>query len=326
MRPRLRALPLLLALAVSACGSANAPADSGQSAGGAGFPVTIDNCGTSLTLTAAPQRIVLVNNDAIANVEAFGQVDHVVALTSTPAEGLYQPETYTAFQDLDVLSTETNTTGGSIVSHESLLATEPDLVISPENAVDRQALQAAGIAVYSPTAYCQDPPAELSERATFDRVWDELGDYGAMFGEPEKADELIAEGKATLEQPAEDRGTAAAFYVSSTGVISPYGGPSMVTPVFEAAGLTNVYADMTERVFDASVEDVVSRDPHTIVLLYSGEDADAARQAFSSVPGVDRLPALRENRVVTLPFPYTDPPTVLTVRGPQELVKRLDGK
>ena len=327
MLPPVRPSALLLALALCVSGCAS-EADAGDPRrADAGSAVEIENCGTTVTVEAPPERIVLVNNDPVANLEALGAIDRVVAVTSELQEGLYDDATYDALGSLDLLSTETNATGGSVVSQEALLGAEPDLVIAPENAVDREALERAGVPVYVPTAYCNDPGPELSRTATFDRVWDEVRDLGTLLGEPERAEDVVAKGEATLDAaPAEDAGTAAALYVSSGGsVLSPYGGPSMVTPVFEAAGLSNVYADADERVFDVNVEDVVARDPGTIVLLHSGPDPQEALDAFATAPGVDGLTAVAEGRVVALPFPYTDPPSVLSVQGPAQLRELLAG-
>ncbi len=326
--PRLLALSatmLALGATLTACaaGASAGVATSGSDAADA-FPVSIQNCGSELTLERAPQRIVLVNSDALANLEALGAVDRVVAVTSQPEEGLYEQATYDRLASSTVLTAEKNATGGSVVSQESILGAEPDLVIAPENAVDVDALAAAGVPVYTPTAYCLNPSAEGSLAATFDRVWGELRDYGAILGEESKAQQAIVDAQQPIASPAPSAGSAAAVYVSSGGsVISPYGAASMVTPVFEAAGLTNVYADVPDRVFDVNVEDLVARDPETVVVLYSGTDAESAVEAFRGAPGVGEMTAVRSGRVVALPFSYTDPPSVLSVRGPQELADRL---
>lgn len=313
------ALTITAAASLSACsGASTSPTESPASA--AGFPLTVDNCGSEVTLDAPAQRIVLVNNDAVANVEALGAIDRVVAITSTLAPGLYEDGTYTALESLDMLSTEKNATGGSIVSQESILAQEPDLVIAPENAVDRSALAASGIALYSPSAYCADPSPELSEAATFDRVWSEVRTLGALLGESDKAEEVVADGQSQIEASAPDAGTAVALYVSSGGsVLSPYGAPSMVTPVFAAAGLTNVYADSDERVFDANVEDIIARNPGTVVLLSSSDDPQESIDSFLSSAASASIPAVAAGRVVALPFPYTDPPSMLSIEGPAHL-------
>lgn len=329
-RRRLAALltGVLAAASLTACASSAAPTATGTpdaASSSVTYPLTIDNCGTEVTIDHAPERIVMVNNDALANLEALDAVDRIVAVTASPQPELYAPETVAAIAKLAVLSTQKNATGGSVVSQESILGAEPDLVIAPERAVDRAALAAAGIPLVSPTAYCENPPAAYTQTATFDRVWDELDTLGQVLGTPELAEQAIADGKATVaDAAASDQDTAAALYVSSGGTtLSPYGGPSMVTPVFEAAGLTNVYADTPERVFDASLEDIIARDPHTIVLLYSGDDPQATIDAFLSAPGVSELSAVTANRVIALAFPYTDPPSVLSTRGPAQLADQL---
>ena len=325
--PLLRRLPAALTIAaltlaaLSACApTASAPDGGASTSDAADAPITIDNCGSEVTLAAPAKRIVLVNNDSLPNLEALDAVDRVVALTSTVQPGLYKDSTYTTLDSLDLLSTEKNATGGSIVSQESILGARPDLVIAPENAVDRAALAAAGIAVYTPSAYCANPGPELSQPATFDRVWSEVRTLGALLGESDQAEQVVAQGAASLGSEAPDAGTAAALYVSSGGsVLSPYGGPSMATPVFAAAGLTNVYAGSPERVFDANIEDIISRDPATIVLLYSSGEPKDVIDSFMSAPGVSALSAVQKGRVVALQFPYTDPPSMLSIAGPQQV-------
>ena len=85
----------------------------------------------------------MVNNDSLPNIEALEAVDRVVAVTSALQPGLYDDSTYDTLGIAHRLSTEKNATGGSIVSLESILGAEPDLVIAPENAVDRTALAAS---------------------------------------------------------------------------------------------------------------------------------------------------------------------------------------
>lgn len=337
LQPVLTSMALLavttLALAgLSACSAAapngtNGSGNSGTStpAGASGdFPTTVNNCGSKVTLDAPAERVALVNNDSLPNLEALGAVGRVVAVTSALEPELYDDATYSTLNGLDVLSTEKNATGGSIVSQESILGAEPDLVIAPENAVNRAALAASGIAVYTPTAYCANPGPELSETATFDRVWDEVRTLGALLGENDQAEETIASASATVSSAAPDAGTAVALYLSSGGsVISPYGGPSMVTPVLAAAGLTNVYADSKERVFDANVEDIISRNPGTVVLLYSSGDPQDTIDSFLSSPGVSGLTAVQAGRVVALRFAFTDPPSMLSLEGPAELTDLL---
>ncbi|MFC6357193.1 ABC transporter substrate-binding protein [Luethyella okanaganae] len=323
IRP-LAALALLAGgvLALSGC-SAGQPNEPGAVAGT--FPATVQNCGASVTVDAAPKRIFLVNNDDVALLDALDALDRVVARTVEPLDGIYSDKTYQKLAAAELVAVDKNATGGAVVSQETILEYEPDLVLAPENAVNRESLLAAGIPVYSPPAYCSDPTAGVTGPATFERVYDQLLAFGAMLGVPETAQTRVDELKVAVDGlGAADNGTAAALYVpEGGGTLSPYGGPSMVTPVFEAAGLTNVYADAPDRVFDVNIEDLLQKDPQTIVLLYSSGTTDATVRNFTSVAGVEGLSAVRNHRVVALQFSFTDPPTPLSVEGARQLAAKL---
>ena len=55
------------------------------------------------------------------------------------------------------------------------------------------------------------------------------------------------------------------------------------------------------------------------MLLYSSGDPQDAIDSFLSSPGVAGLSAVQARRVVALQFPYTDPPSLLSIKGPAEL-------
>ena len=310
----------------AAAGSSSASEESAATSANPGFPATVTNCGREVTVEAAPERILMINNDAVSLVASLDALDRVVGLSSELLPDVYPAEVYTALADAELLATEKNATGGSIVTQESILALEPDLVLAPDTSVDRDALAEAGIATYSPPAYCAEPDPALSERATFDRVYSEVEDYGTLLGEQDAARSEIKRLKNVvngLGGAAADLGTAAALYVSTSGVLSAYGASSMITPLFDTVGLSNAYQDDAQRVFDVSAEDLLSRDPGTIVLLYSGSSAEETLAGFRSAPGTDALTAVKNGRVLVLPFPFTDPPTPMSIDGAEKLAAEL---
>lgn len=291
------------------------------------YPVQIENCGSAVTIEAEPQRIFSVNNDDIPLLHALGILDRVVARTSEPLEGVYSDEVMEILADIPVISKERTATGGSIVTLESVLAQEPDLVLAPENAVDRLLLEQSGVPLYSAPAYCADAASRPSV-ASYDLVYDQVRNFGEIFGMTDLADEKVAELQEDVAaigaSLSGDHGTGIAIYVSATGILSPYGAGSMNTPIFEAAGLENVYKDEPQRVFDASLEDILGRNPETVVLLYGHGTADDVINAFNAVSGVQALSAVQNDRVVALQFPFTDPPTPLSVQGAAELAELLN--
>ena len=291
-----------------------------------GFPIMVTNCGREVTVESAPKRILMVNNDAISLVASLGALDRVVGLTSELLPDVYPEEYYTALSGAEQLRAEKNATGGSVVTQESILALQPDLVLAPDTSVDRDALAEAGIPTYSPPAYCAEADPALSGPASFDGVYHEVENYGKLLGEQDAAAteiEKLKESVSGLADPTTDLGTAAALYVSTTGVLSAYGASSMISAQFEAAGLTNVYQDEAQRVFDISAEDLLTRNPDTIVLLYSGSSASETIAGFQSAPGVDALAAVKADRVLVLPFPFTDPPTPMSIVGAEKLAAEL---
>lgn len=294
----------------------------------ADFPVTVKNCGSQVTLTAAPQRIFVINNDDVALLAALDALDLVVGRTAELPANVYEGTVSAAMAKVPLVASETGPTGGSVISFETILAARPDLVLAPENAVDRQLLADAGIALYSPPAYCTDPDLIPAGTASFERVYEQLLTFGALLGRPDAAAAAIADLKQEVAAIGANHnktyGSAVALYIAAGGkAIYPYGGRSMVTPVFAAAGLTNAYGATDERVFEASMEDLLGRNPDVIVLLYSDGTPDAVLAAFNSLPGVESFAAVKAGRVVPLAFSFTDPPTPNSIKGATVLAQKL---
>lgn len=148
--------------------------------------------------------------------------------------------------------------------------------------------------------------------------------FGTLLDKPDLAAAKVAELKAQLAAPAASQGAAVALYVpTGGGTLYPYGGPSMVTPIFAAAGLENVYASADERVFEVNLEDLLKKDPDTVVLLYSDGSPENAVKNFTGVNGVSELSAVKNKRVIALQFPFSDPPTPLSIKCVGALTEQL---
>ena len=293
----------------------------------ADFPVELKNCGSVIRIEAEPKRIFMIDDYNIAPLDALGVLDRVVASTAEPLKGAHSDAAIATLAKVPMISKETNIHGGSIVTLESVLEQRPDLVLSAERTADRKKLEQSGIPLYSPPAFCDDPKEQPSV-ASYELVYDQLRTLGKIFGKKAAAEAAIrdlqnAVSGIDVSSPGAN-GTGMAVYVSAIGTLSPYGAGSMVTPLFEAAGLKNVYGDEPQRVFDASVEDILGRNPETVVVLYSGrQPEEEAVAAFNAVSGIEALSAVRNKRVIALPFVFTDPPTPLSVQGAAQLAKRL---
>ncbi|WP_043652386.1 ABC transporter substrate-binding protein [Nocardia thailandica] len=314
--PRRRAaLPAAaLALAVlTGCGGP-APAASGPAAG---FPLTVSSCGREVTFPAPPRRVVTVGSIAAPMLAAAGAADRVVTRTfeTAPFPGQYGP----ALQHAEVVAS----TGE--LAREEIINRNPDLVVSFEGAaVTPDDLAAVRIPLLVTRGYCKDAAG------SFDDVFADIELYGRLFGTEAAATASVHELRARVDavarrHPAGAATTpAAALIISRDGAkISAYGSTSTVATQMRILGLDNIFGDVAKRNFDAATETLVQRDPAVIVLLTQGSQTpESATAALRARPELASLRAIRDNRIVAVPFGYTGPGPV-AVEGLEVLDRAL---
>lgn len=160
------------AVVVSAC----APADDAESAAAstdaAGFPVTIDNCGTAQTFTAPPSRVLVMRGASVGEVESLielGLQDSIVANT----QGYGISDIPGMVERIDALPDGgLDLAGSGDVSAEQTLSLRPDLVISTWSggfdpkygAASRDTLAQAGIkTLVNPVNCAYGKPGEVTD-------------------------------------------------------------------------------------------------------------------------------------------------------------------
>ena len=326
-----------MTLALTACGtsaaerasqsaSASATASPGVDQQG-GFPAEVDSCGEKLHFDAAPEKVLILNGTGLPDLDALGVVDKLSLRAGEKNFGTGQEELQTKYNAIQAVASSEIETGGVKVSTEVVLENKVDLVIGYEEGVDREALKKAGVQLYSPAAFC---PNYSVKHATWDLIDTEVNNLASIFGVQDKAASVIEKRKANVNA-LDAKGKAA----GATGIalyITPgqsnfyaYGTSSMVQPIFEANGLKNSYEDTTTRVFDASMEDILKRNPDWVVLLSLEATKEQTLDVFKGFNGADRLKAVTNNQVVVLPFSLTDPPTTLSVEGASQLSQEIAG-
>ena len=302
--PRIR--PVLLtavaALALTACSAQSSPEAAPTGTASATFaPVTLDNCGTEVTVTAPPTKVVTIKSTATEMLLALGLQD--VMIGTAFADGPVPEKLEAAAAQIPVLSDK-------VPGQEALLGLEPDFVyagwesnFSADGAGDRAALESLGIGTYVSPAACKEA-GYMPDPLTFDEVADEIREVATIFGVPERAEELVAEQEATLasvQQPAQE--TTALWYSSGSDV--PYVGAGIGAPqmIMDAAGLTNIFADVHDTWTSAGWEQVVAADPDVIVLVDAAwNTAEKKIGLLEANPATNQLPAVREKRYLVVPF------------------------
>ncbi|BDO42694.1 putative F420-0 ABC transporter substrate-binding protein [Cellulomonas sp. NTE-D12] len=304
-------LPLVLApvLALGACASGasgSASSSTTAAATAATFsPVTLDDCGTQVTVTKPPTRVVSIKSSATEMMLALGLGDRLVGTAF--ADGPVPSQWAAAAAKVPVL-------GDTLPSQEALLAANPDFVyagwesnVSSSGVGDRATLASRGIGTYVSPAACKEK-GSMPDPLTFDTVFGEIGQVGQIFGVPDRAAALVAKQKADLAAVHKLAGHRTALWYSS-GNDTPYVGAGIGAPqmIMDAAGLTNVFADVHDTWTSVGWEKVVAANPDVIVLVDATWNTAASKiTALEQNPATAQLAAVKQHRYVVVPFAATE--------------------
>ncbi len=322
-RPAAAAAAAGALLLLAACGGASSEADVKAGAEGT-YPVTLENCGAEVTLTAEPQRVILLKSASVAYLSALGVLGDVTARAGQYPEAYYDDETNAALAGIPLLTDKTDTSGHLQISKEVVISQEPDLVLGEVDNLDRASLEAVGIPQLEEPGLCGEGLADPG----FDDVFAQMEFYGKVFDRPAEAQAANAELQERLsavEGKAAGKGrTAAVLYPTvGGGVTYAYGNRSMAEPQLEAAGFTNVFGDVDERVFEITLEKLIGLNPDVLILLYSDGDPAAVETSITELPGAEKLTAVKNGDVMPQLFNFTEPPGPLAIDGLEAIEERF---
>lgn len=315
------ALLTLGSLLVSGCAASGAPDRAAPGGSAAGYPLTLDNCGTELTVTKAPERVVTIKSSTTELMLALGLGDRLVGsafLDGPLPESLADP------------GAELNVISDFLPAQEPVLGLTPDFIyggwesnFSADGVGERAALTKLGVGNYVSPAACKGD--SRPDPLTFDRVFDEITEAGDIFGVPEKAASLVAEQKADLAalQPATESGPTALWY--SSGTDAPYVGAGIGSPamIMAAAGLTNIFHKVHDSWTAVGWESIIEADPSVIVLVDATWNTAADKIAnLETSPATRGLTAVKNKRYIVLPFAATEA-GIRNVEAAESTIKQL---
>jgi iron complex transport system substrate-binding protein len=275
-----------------------------------GFPVTIDNCGETVTVDAPPTRAVGYFQHSTELLLALGLQDSMVGTVypDNPPLPRYA-EAYLAIPELS----------DKDASFEQLLAVTPDFVYGGYSSAfdestgrSRAAFADTGITSYLNPEYCATSPI------TMDDVYDEVDRIATIFGVPDRAEGLTSQMQAELAEASAkvDGVQPLKAFVFDSGEATAFtaGGQGIGNQIIELAGGTNIFGDIPETFVDVSWEQVLERNPDVIVIYdYFGTPSVEEKKAFlRGRPELANVPAIRDDRFAVL----TLQDAVLGVRAP----------
>lgn len=299
---------------VPGAGDASSPALNGE--GVTSYPLTLENCGTEVTVEHAPQRAATLNQAAAEILIHLGVADRIVG---TGYQIDQVPEEIAAeYGEIPLLGVD-----GSTIAHEALLSAQPDFVYSQfagfltaDEAGEREELHELGVPTYLTEFDCVFH--ESVDNASFELLFQEYEDLAAIFDVPSAGEALIAEQQAVVDDglaTAESiEGTPTVMWFYSTYEGTPYaagpgGLPQYVT---DLVGAKNVFDDASTKWPETSWDEVAARNPDVIILadLTRGEPGDTAEEKIEILKGdplTSQLDAVKNDRFVIIPGRYMDP-------------------
>jgi iron complex transport system substrate-binding protein len=280
-----RPLALAAALALALSGCAGAPAAQAPAAPPATAAASFtDARGREVSLAAAPQRIVSLAPSITEILFAVGAAEQVVGVTkfcNYPAEADALPE-------IGGMTAKT-------IAVEAIVALKPDLVIggTTSQAPVVEALEQLGL------------PVVVFDPASFEEVYGNIEQIGAISGHPEQAAQVAASMRARVERvaervaavPADER--PAVFYEVFDEPLMTAGPQTFIGQLIELAGASNIFADAAEDYPQVSAEAIVERDPAVIAGPNSHADKLTA-ELIAARPGWAEISAVRAGRVYLL--------------------------
>lgn len=292
-----------------------APAD-------AGYPITIDNCGTDVTFGAAPERVLAIKSSSIEMMLALGLEDRMIG-TAFP-DGEYAEGWAARGDDIPLISNK-------VPGQEATLDLEPDLVyagwesnVTADGAGDRDTLASLGVNTFVSPSACQEAQYQ-PDPLTFDDVFAEIEQVGAIFDARDAAADLVADLQNRLDAVTPDDRELTALWFSS-GSDTPFVGAGIGAPqmMMDAAGLTNIAEDVDETWSSLSWEVVVDANPDVIVLVDSAWGSTQKKiGVLEANPATANLPAVKNSRYLVVPFPAGEA-GVRNVEAVESLIAQLE--
>jgi len=314
-------IPLLLLLVITSCGRTDQPPPAAPSAEGVGatrYPLTLHNCGVTVTFERAPQRAVSLYQASTEILLSLGLADRMTG-TST----WFDP----VLPELAADNDRVPRLADNDPSLEAVLDREPDIITSasahtftPAVVGDRARLADLGIPTYQSPSVCTDAVVE-GETVTrtaplqMDTLFREITELAQIFDVQDRGAALVSALQRRLaDAPViPQRDATVAFWFS--GLRTPYLAGCCSAPGLYAreVGAINVFADAEEDWPEVSWEALADRDPDVLVLAdlsrkrVDGDALDTKVAFLESNPVTRAMTAVREKRYVVLTGSELDP-------------------
>lgn len=305
------------------------------------YPLTLDNCGMTVTFEKAPQRAVGLGQNSAEILLLLGLEDRMVGTAFWPSKVL--PELAEANSKVKLLTVEFPT-------FESILAENPDFVaaalptlLGPDSKVaKRDDFQRVGVPTYLSPSTCLARKEGTDAYGAREQLWDmgdlyrEIDELSRIFDVQDRGQSLIREFKAREDAlrasspPVGDHKLSYLFWFSSPSPSADaYLGGKNGASGFIADILGGTNAIQTEAEWPAlGWESIIAAAPDVIVVADLDRnrwalDKPAAKIEFLNTdPATSQMAAVRNKAIVVMDGQAMNP-TVRTIYGAEQVAEQL---
>ena len=307
------------------------------------YPLTIENCGKSVTFDKAPQRAIGLGQNSAEILLMLGLQDRMAGTAFWPSKVL--PELAEANAKVKLLTVEFPT-------FEAMLAQDPDFVaaalpslLGPDSKVaKREDFDKVGVPTYlSPstclsTAGTKDVYGSRKQLWTTDALYQEIDELSRIFDVADRGQALIAdfkarEAKLRASVPHSGQKLSYVFWFSSPSASADaYLGGKNGASGFIADLLGGVSAISTEAEWPTmGWEGIIAANPSVIVVAsldrnrWELDKPEAKIKFLTTDPATSQMPAVKNNAVVVMDGQAMNP-TVRTLLGAEQVAEQLKAR
>lgn len=278
------------------------------------YPVTVDNCGSPLTIEKRPSRAVVHDINMTEMAFALGLQKDMVGVTGIT--GWYKMSSL--FKDSLGNIPEL---APKYPSLETLIASDADFFFAGWNygmkvggEVTPQTLKPYGIDTLVLSESCIHTQ-DKKEGATMDLLYGDMQKLGVIFDKQSEAEALVKIWKGRIAKVAEKQKTqgqpSPKVFLFDSGEDKPFtaGKYGMPNAMIEAAGGQNIIGDMEASWARTSWENVARANPDVIILLdyQTASGADSLQRFLEAHPLMKYTNAVTSGRYVKLRYEQLTP-------------------
>lgn len=259
---------------------------------GGGAPVTVDNYGRKVTMTAAPQRVLAFGPNCTELLIALGLGDKIAGNTLDNHSRGPLPEYAAEYAKVPELNYGSAT-------REAVLTSGADFVFGIDwefggGGLDIAELEENGMNVY------------VERASDFDEAYKEIHDIGKIFGIEARAEGFIKEQERRMKAVADKikgrEPLRVLVYDSGSSGVFTCSGDNFESLLIERAGGKNVFGDLAGKQWvTVSYEEAVLRDPQVIVIHdYDSPSVEAKIAEIKANSALSQLECVKNDRFVTI--------------------------